>query len=53
MFDPWTEKIPHAVDQLSPCATAIEPVLSRVQELKLLKPRSPRACGLQQEKPLE
>jgi len=31
MFDPWAKKIPHAVEQLSPCATTIEPVLSRVQ----------------------
>ena len=26
-FDPWAQKILHAVEQLSPCATAIEPVL--------------------------
>ena len=25
-FDPWSRKIPHATEQLSPCATAIEPV---------------------------
>ena len=24
---PWPEKIPHAVEQLSPCTTTIEPVL--------------------------
>ena len=26
-FDPWSRKIPHAVGQLTPCATATEPVL--------------------------
>ena len=26
-FDPWSGKIPHAVEQLSPCATTTEPVL--------------------------
>ena len=26
-FDPWSGKIPHAAEQLSPCATTIEPVL--------------------------
>ena len=26
-FDPWSGKVPHAVEQLSPCATATEPVL--------------------------
>ena len=26
-FDPWFRKIPHAMEQLSPCATTIEPVL--------------------------
>ena len=26
-FDPWTRKIPHAVEQLRPGATAPEPVL--------------------------
>ena len=26
-FDPWSEKIPHAMEQLSPCATTLEPVL--------------------------
>ena len=24
-FDPWSGKIPHAVEQLSPCATTTEP----------------------------
>ena len=26
-FDPWFGKIPHAMEQLSPCATTTEPVL--------------------------
>ena len=26
-FDPWSRKIPHAVEQLSPCATTTEPAL--------------------------
>ena len=26
-FKPWSEKVPHALDQLSPCATAVEPAL--------------------------
>ena len=26
-FDPWSGKIPHAVEQLSPCATTTETVL--------------------------
>ena len=26
-IDPWSRKIPHAAEQLSPCATTTEPVL--------------------------
>ena len=26
-FNPWSRKIPHALKQLSPCTTAVEPVL--------------------------
>ena len=26
-FDPWSWKIPHAAEQLSPCASTVEPVL--------------------------
>ena len=26
-FNPWSGKIPHAVEQLSPCATTTEPAL--------------------------
>ena len=27
VFKPWSGKIPHAVEQLSPCATTTEPAL--------------------------
>ena len=37
-FDPWSGKIPHAAEQLSPCATTTEA-------------HTPRARALQQEKP--
>ena len=57
-FDPWSGKIPHAAEQLSPCATTTEPVCSRPHMLKLLSPRAattkaraPRARAPQQEKP--
>ena len=26
-FDPWSRKVPHAAEQLSLCATTIQPVL--------------------------
>ena len=26
-FDPWSGKMPHAAEQLSPCATTTEPAL--------------------------
>ena len=49
-FDPWSEKISHTMEQPSPCATTVEPVL--------LSPRTataeacvPRARALRQEKP--
>ena len=49
-FDPWPRKIPHATEQLSLCATTIEPVLlnplSRTTEA-----RCPRAHAMQGEKP--
>ena len=38
-FNPWSGKIPHATGQLSSCASTTEA-------------RAPRACALQQEKPL-
>ena len=27
IFDPWSRKIPYAMEQLNPCTTTIEPVL--------------------------
>ena len=55
-FDPWSRRIPHASEQLSPCATALEPVLWSPGESSdywvlvpcLLKPVRPRAHVLQQ-----
>ena len=51
-FDPWSGKIPHATEQLSSYTTTIE--------LELWSPGTtateahvPRACALQQEKPLQ
>ena len=48
-FDPWSGKIPHTVEQLSPRTTTIEPVLESSQtatteapEPMLLNKRSPR-----------
>ena len=41
-FDPWSEKIPHAVEQLRPYAPVIEPC-SRVQEPQLPRPRAATA----------
>ena len=38
-FDPWSGKIPHAVEQLTLCAMTTEA-------------HTPRGCALQQEKPL-
>ena len=26
-FDPWSGNIPHAAEELSPCATTVEPIL--------------------------
>ena len=36
-FDPWPGNIPHAAEQLSPCATTTKPVL-RAHAPQLLKP---------------
>ena len=51
-FDPWYGRIPHAVEQLGPCATTTEPAL-QTQGGETTKPVRPRTCGLQQEKPLQ
>ena len=37
-FSPWSRRIPHAVEQLSPCVTTILSLCSRAHELKLLRP---------------
>ena len=39
-FDPWSRKIPYAMEQISPCATTTEPVCHNYWDrmLKLLKP---------------
>ena len=49
-FDPWSEKIPEAVEQLSPRAASAEPV-PQSRELQLLKRLLPRARALQHRKP--
>ena len=59
-FNPWSGKIPHASEQLSPWATTVLfSLCSRAQEPQLLspgaallKPACPRACARQQENPL-
>ena len=38
-FSRWSGKIPHALEQLSPCATATEPVLWSPLATQLLKPK--------------
>ena len=50
--DPWSGKITHATEQLSPCATTTEPVLwsPRVATTEAVRPR---AHALQQEKPAQ
>ena len=35
-FDPWSGKIPHAMEQLSPCTTITEVTCSRAHKLQLL-----------------
>ena len=52
-FDPWSGKIPHASEQLSPCATTTEPGKPHywAQVLQLLNPEHPRARAPQREKP--
>ena len=51
-FDPWSGKIPHAVEQLSPCTTTTEPVLYNPRATTT-EARAPRAHAPQQEKPLQ
>ena len=58
-FDPWSKKIPHATEQVNPCATITEPVFSSLgatttnSMLQLLKPAQHRACAPKQEKLLQ
>ena len=57
-FDPWSGKIPHAVKQLSLCATSIDPMFeipwattTEPAYRNYRSPPCPRAHSLQQEKP--
>jgi len=50
-FDPWSGKIPHATEQLSPCATTTAlqnpgAITTEPTCFSLLKPMCPRACAL-------
>ncbi|KAG5201875.1 hypothetical protein JEQ12_004638 [Ovis aries] len=47
-FDPQSEKIPHGMGQLSPCTTAIEPVI-KSPGAATTEPTCPRACSPQRE----
>ena len=49
-FNPWSRKIPHATEQLSLCATTIEPVLLNPLN-ESTEARCPRAHAMQGEKP--
>ena len=51
-FDPWSGRIPYALKQLSPGTTLLS-LWSRAWELQRLKPKHPRTCALQKEKPLQ
>ena len=51
-FNPWSRKISHAAEQLSPHTITTEPVL-KAWELQLLRPTYPRTHAVQQEKPLQ
>ena len=52
MFNPCCGRIPHASGQLGPCATVTEPVIWGLWATTT-EPTCPRACALQQEKPLQ
>ena len=56
-FDPWSKRIPHAKRQLTHnyCAWALELVSCNywAHGPQVLKPAHPRACALQQKKPLQ
>ena len=48
MFDPWSGKIPHATEQLSPCTVTAEPHALRASTTEA---RVTRACAPKQEEP--
>ena len=49
-FNPWSRKIPHAMEQLSTWGTTIVPVL-RSLEASATEAAHSRACAAQKEKP--
>ena len=51
-FEPWSGRIPHAPEQLGPCATATEPELQSPQATTT-EARAPRAHAPQQEEPTQ
>ena len=51
-FDPWSGKIPHALEQLSSCATTTEPV-PQSPGATTAEHTCPRAHAMRQEKPLQ
>ena len=51
-FNSWSEKLPHAVEQLSPCVETTEPVLWSLGAATA-EAHELRAHALQQEKPLQ
>ena len=51
-LDPWSRKLPCAMEQLSPCATSTEPVLSS-PGAAATEAWALRACAQHQEKPLQ
>jgi len=50
MLNPWSRRIPHAVEQLSPCAATIEPVLQSLGTATT-EATLPRTHAQQREKP--
>ena len=52
VIDPWTGKIPHATEQLSPCTATAEPVLWSLGATAA-EALEPKARAAQQEKPLQ
>ena len=52
LFDPWSGKIPHPVEQLSLYIATTEPVLQGTQAAAA-EAHVPRACASQEKKPLQ